>query len=168
MSKPSVLAVALRLAPSMKSAILLEEGDIQFLAFVVGKCFLARRQRTVQFMKSCLGPAVDYSDTRYRKFGDVGATKVYLWWRNKAFSCPKAATCGFTDSPVRPGRRSRGICGAQITNWVLRKAAPPYNYPRYQHIKPPHNPNERSDMRWRASPWKTVSTRSTTGLTWFC
>src|SRR5258708_19317363 len=87
----------------MKRAILLEEGDIQFLAFVVGKCFLARRQRTVQFMKSCLGPAVDYSDTRYRKFGEVGATKVYLWWRNKAFSCPKAATCGFTDSP-RPNR----------------------------------------------------------------
>src|SRR6266446_959592 len=82
----------------MKSAILLEEGDIQFLAFVVGKCFLARRQRTVQFMKSCLGPAVEHFDTRYRKFGEVGATKVYLWWRNKAFSCPKAATCGFMDS----------------------------------------------------------------------
>jgi hypothetical protein len=86
----------------MKSAILLEEGDIQFLAFVVAKCFLAQRQRTAQFLKSCLGSAVDQSDTRYRKFGEVGATKVYLWWRNKAFSCPKAATCGFTDSPVIP------------------------------------------------------------------
>jgi hypothetical protein len=43
-------------------------------------------------------------DTRYRKFGEVGATKVYLWWRNKAFSCPKAATCGFEHSG-RPDRR---------------------------------------------------------------
>ena len=84
----------------MKSAILLEEGDIQFLAFVVGNCFLAQRQRTAQFLKSWLGPAVDQSDTRYRKFGEVGETKVYLWWRNKAFSCPKAATCGFVDPPV--------------------------------------------------------------------
>src|SRR5215471_21632201 len=113
MSKPSVLAVAYRFAPSMKSAILLEEGDISFSHSSFGNCFLGAAAGTRIFLKSCLNPAVDQSATRYRKFGDVGATKVYLWWRNKAFSCPKAATCGF-EVAVRPDRARSAGAGSQI------------------------------------------------------
>jgi len=32
------------------------EGDIQFLAFVVGNGFLAQRQQTALFLKGCLHP----------------------------------------------------------------------------------------------------------------
>ena len=52
MSKPRVFAVAYRLAPSMKSAILsVEEGDIQFarVVFVIMSLLLAQRQQAAQF-----------------------------------------------------------------------------------------------------------------------
>src|SRR5476651_2354435 len=131
MSKPSVFAVAYRFAPSIKSAILLEAGDIQFsrVVVVVVRTFLARAAARHAFSGShylkLAGCAIRIAGNKWRG----KATRAHAIWRcNEAISCP-----GFFN-PGRSGRlgpkkgTSRARRGGQITKLGLRKAASPYTY----------------------------------------
>jgi hypothetical protein len=65
------------------------EGDIQFLAFVVGNGFLAQRQQIALFLKVLPASALDQSRTRYRKSGEFGATTYIFGGAIKRFLVQK-------------------------------------------------------------------------------
>src|ERR1700742_3726608 len=109
MSKPSVFAVAYRFAPSMKSAILLVvEDDIRCSRYV-RICFSWRGGSGPAHFKSLPKPQSGLvPDRRYRKFGELGAKKVFSYNAMKRFlvwghSRPPKPTFSSPDSGLAEG-----------------------------------------------------------------